>query len=444
MPLVGVLAACGMSGNVAARAGRHVLTAERLAQTIGEWRGPAGDTTMAVQVAGWWVEYVLFAQRIVAGDSLLDSATVREVLWPEARAFVLARWRERLFQSDLPLDSASLDSVYRAGDYRLIQHVLFQAPERGPPELRDRARRRAEALHARLARGLSWDAAQQESDDLTARRQRGSVGTIARGQTEPEFERAAFALEPGAISAVMASSFGYHIARRPPLDEVREEFRATAEPLVAERLDSLHIGELARRWRLTLRPGALIQAAAAVRDPLGYKDSRTLFADFERGRFTLGDLVRWLQAVPDWMHTQAERDPERQLPRFLDLMMGYELLYREALDNGVDLSAPEVAQLTHDLAGRVNQVQSALNVHPPTPSDTAGREELMRRAAAQIDRYLDHLPSNWQRFVRVPPLLADRLKRRASWAVYPRGIERALRRAAELRAVRDSAATAPR
>ncbi len=442
--LVGLLSACGTSGNVAARAGVHVLTAERLGEILGKLRGPGADTTLAQQVVHWWVEYVLFAQRIVSGDSLLDSATVREVLWPEARAYVLARWRQQLFALQLPLDSASLDSVYRAGDYRLIQHVLFQAPDRGPPEARARARQRAEALRAQLARGLSWDAAQRENDDVAARQQRGSVGAITRGQTEPQFERAAFALEPGAISAVIASSFGYHIAHRPPLGEVREEFRATVEPLVAERLDSLHIRELAQRWHLTLRPGALDLATAAVRDPLRYKESRTVLASFERGRFTLGDLVRWLQAVPDWMHIQAERDPEHQLPRFLDLMMGYELLYREALDHGVDLSPSELAQLTDDLAGRLNQVKAALGVYPPAPGDSAGREELKRRVAERVDRYLDDLPNNWQRFVRVPPLLADKLKKRTNWAVYPRGIERTLRRAAELRAARDSLAATSR
>lgn len=440
--LVGPLGACGTGGNIAARAGEQVLTAERLAEILASWRGPSADTSLARQVANWWVEYQIFAQRIVSGDSLLDSATVREVLWPAARAYVLARWREQLFASQIPLDSASLDSVYQAGDYRLLQHVLFQAPDRGPAEARDRARQRAETLRAQLARGLSWDAAQQQSQDLSARQQRGSVGIITRGQTEPEFEGAAFALEPGAISPVIASSFGYHIARRPPLREIRAEFHAAVESMVAERLDSVHIRELAARWRLARSPTGLERAQEAVRDPLRFKDSPTVIATFEGGRFTLVDLVRWLQAVPDWMHVQVERGVERgseqQLSAFLDMMMGYELLYREALDNNVKISPAEFAELREELAGRLNQVKAALGVYPPAPGDSAGREELRRRAAEKVDQYLTALPNDWQRFARVPPALADRLKERARWAVYPRGIRRSLRRAAELQAARDS------
>jgi len=435
--LVALLGACGAPGHVAARARDRILTAERLAATLSQWRRPTLDTNLARQVADWWVDYQLFARQVAAGDSMLDSTTVLEVMWPEARAYVLARWREQLFASQLPLDSASLDSVYQAGDYRLMQHVLLQAPHRGPLDVRARARRRAEALRAQLARGLSWDAAQRQNDDVAARRQRGSVGIVTRGQTEPGFEQAAFALEPGGISPVIETSFGFHIARRPPLDEVRAEFGAAVEPMMAERLDSLHIRQLRERWHLTLRPGGLERANTAVRDPLRYKESGTEFARFEGGQFTLADLVRWLQAVPDWMHIQVERHPEEHLTPFLDMMMGYELLYREALDHGVTASPAEVAEMKKDLAGRLNQVQGALGVYPPAPGDSS-TEELRRRRAEAVDQYLSTLSSNWQRFARVPPLLADRLRRHARWAVYPRGIRRSVQRATELGAAADS------
>jgi len=428
--LAGSLGACPPGGGMAARAGERVLTAERLAEILGRWRDADADTSLARQVANWWVEYQLFAQRTASGDSLLDSATVREVLWPAARAYVLARWRSQLFASRLPLDSASLDSVYHAGNLRLIQHVLFQAPVRGPAEARERARRRAEALRRRLARGLSWEAGQRENEDATSRPRSGSVGVITRGQTEPEFEQAAFALAPGEISPVVTSSYGFHIARRPPLGEVREEFRTEVEPLVAERLDSLHMRELAERRRLTLTSTGLERAQAAVRYPIRFRTSGTVIATFEGGRFTLADVVRWLEAAPDWMHIRVERETEqgseRQLAAFLNMMMGYELLYREALDNHVDLSPEEFADLKAELTERLDQLEAALGVYPPAPGDSAGAEELQRRAAERVEQYLNALPGDWQRFARVPPLLADKLKEESRWAVYPRGIRRSV------------------
>ncbi|MBI2403654.1 MAG: hypothetical protein HYV20_13150, partial [Gemmatimonadetes bacterium] len=134
----------------------------------------------------------------------------------------------------------------------------------------------------------------------------------------------------------------------------------------------------------------------------------------------------------------------QQLSAFLDMMMGYELLYREALDSGVTISPVEFAELKEELAEQLHQVKAALGVYPPAPGASAGSEELGHRAAERVDRYLNQLPNDWQRFARVPPLLADQLRERSRWAVYSRGIEQSLRRAAELRAAQDSGATTSR
>jgi hypothetical protein len=385
------------------------------------------------RVATWWVEYQLFAQRLASGDSMLDSATVLEVMWPQARGYILDRWRERLFASALPLDSASLDSVYGAGRYRLIQHVLIRARPADAADVRARRRRQAEHLRSRLTRGLSWEAAQVENEDAEARARRGSIGVIRRGQTAPEMEEATFGLQPGEISTVLESRFGFHIARRPPLDEVRREFHAAVEPMLAEFLDSLHTRELAQQRRLALTPAALERARAAVRDPLRYMESRSVIATFDGGRFTLADLVRWLRTISDWRHTELERGDEQQLLAFLQTMMGYELLYVEALAHGVTVTPLEFAELKDDLARRLNRLEAALGVYPPAPGDLASAEQRMQHAAQRVDEYVGRLTGDWQGFAGVPMLLAERLKRTSSWAIHARRLERAVERAEQLR-----------
>jgi len=59
------------------------------------------------------------------------------------------------------------------------------------------------------------------------------LGFFPKGQTDPAFEAAAFALKPGAVSDVVETQFGYHViklhehraARTAPLEEVSGQIR---------------------------------------------------------------------------------------------------------------------------------------------------------------------------------------------------------------------------
>ena len=56
------------------------------------------------------------------------------------------------------------------------------------------------------------DLARKHSDDDSAQRG-GDVGTFRKGEFEESFEKAAFALEPGQVSDLVKSRFGYHIIK---------------------------------------------------------------------------------------------------------------------------------------------------------------------------------------------------------------------------------------
>src|SRR5206468_6058720 len=98
-------------------------------------------------------------------------------------------------------------------------------------------RRQAEQLLPQ-ARGAGPHFAQlatRYSDDPGSKVQGGSLGLSQRGQFVQAFEDAAWQLEPGAVSAVVKSPFGYHIIRRPPLGEVRAAFASGVEDRATDR-----------------------------------------------------------------------------------------------------------------------------------------------------------------------------------------------------------------
>src|SRR5688500_1916032 len=121
-----------------------------------------------------------------------------------------------------------------------VRHILIGAGGDATPEQRQAARQEAVALRARILAGEDFaKLAGEASDDPGSRPQGGLLPWFGPGEMVPPFEKAALALEPGAVSDVVESPFGYHVIR---LEERRaetpvpfEEARAQIRDLLARR-----------------------------------------------------------------------------------------------------------------------------------------------------------------------------------------------------------------
>lgn len=100
------------------------------------------------------------------------------------------------------------------------RHILvrYKGAKNAEPSVKrskDDARALAEKVHADASKpGADFEAlARARSEDSSAERG-GDLGSVGRGMFAPAYEAAAFALAPGAVSAVVETDFGFHVIQR--------------------------------------------------------------------------------------------------------------------------------------------------------------------------------------------------------------------------------------
>jgi peptidyl-prolyl cis-trans isomerase C len=124
--------------------------------------------------------------------------------------------------------------LFDAEEQVRARHIIFHCPLEADAQATAEARGRAEKARQRALAGEDFAELARElsEEDVTAARG-GDLGFFTRGQTAPQFANAAFALQPGGISPVVRTEFGFHVikveerrpARHLPLDEVFDHVR---------------------------------------------------------------------------------------------------------------------------------------------------------------------------------------------------------------------------
>jgi peptidyl-prolyl cis-trans isomerase D len=125
---------------------------------------------------------------------------------------------------------------YQVPEEVKVRHILIKVDAGADPKVDAAAKQKAEGLLKQIKGGADFAAlAKANSDDPGSKEQGGELGMIQRGVTVPAFEKAAFGLEPGQVSDLVKTQFGYHIikveekqtAHLKSLDEVKAQILAT-------------------------------------------------------------------------------------------------------------------------------------------------------------------------------------------------------------------------
>lgn len=430
--------------DVVARAAGQELTVERLANLIGPAKQIPLRREVVDRVAEMWVDYQLLASRIAAGDSLSDSATVERTSWPVVAQLLATRLHDTLIVARARPTPAQVDSAYASNEYRYLFHILVMAQQDTSPPARAAKRRAAAGYLARLRSGLDFRTLARQVSEDGSKDAGGQLGLLARGATVRPFEDAGFALEPGQMSDVVETSFGFHIIWRPNLAEIRDSFAADLEQVMVGQLDSVYLDSLTNRTDIRVRGSAPAIVRRAAEDIRAAKDRSRVLATFRGGRLRERDFAMWLQAFPAQTRAMVGQAPDSTLIEFVKSIARNEMLVNSARAQGVTITAEDRDSLR---AGYTRELQSLLEGLALTSESLAAdtTERGMARpavAARHVDAYFQALMTNpnSRRFVEVPAFLADQLREDAAWKIYANGVSRVLERAREVRGPDDAPA----
>jgi peptidyl-prolyl cis-trans isomerase C len=181
-----------------------------------------------------------FPDEAAFAKALAEQKTTVDRLREDARNdMVVTKMLESAVGSEVGVSDQEIAAFYeqnqeqfREAESVKASHIMIRAEQQADEATRKQARERAESLLQQVRQGADFAAlAKEHSQDPGSAADGGDLGFFPRGQMVPAFDAAAFTLEPGQVSEVVETPFGFHIIkvaeRRPDrqvsLAEVRND-----------------------------------------------------------------------------------------------------------------------------------------------------------------------------------------------------------------------------
>jgi len=313
------------------------------------------------------------------------------------------------------------------------RHILFKFPADASPAARDSLRRRAEQVLAQATGGADFAGLARQHSDDTSKEQGGDLGFFGKGQMVPSFEEAAFALQPGQLSRVVESPFGYHIIKveerksQPLPAEQRGQFRQAYVRQAQGKAVQGFVDSLTTASQVKVETGAVKQ----VKEMAGLKElevkgraaSRTL-VEYRGGEVTAGEVAAVLQGIPAQQREGAAKAPDQQVEEFLKQQASREIVLAEAKKRNFGLSRAANDSIRTEARGAIRQLLQATGLGSRrVPKGSAGNAVVEQQVRELMQGFL----TGQRQLVplgRLGQALRDAYGHEMNDAAFPRVVER--------------------
>ncbi|MGZ8393002.1 MAG: peptidylprolyl isomerase, partial [Gemmatimonadales bacterium] len=394
--------------DVAAEAGSQKLTSERLAQVLGSAKGVKPSHETGNFISNVWIDYALFAEAAANGKLPFDSAGIAQVVWPEMAELKGSHWHDTLMARRSIIGPGAADSVYKADQVRVLQHILFRVPPNAVPEVRNVARKKATGTLGRIKRGADFSTLASElSEDPGSRMERGFLPASPKGKFVTAFDSAGWALAPGGLSGVVETPFGYHIIKRPDQSGARERLSSYLTESAGTRLDSLYMDSLALTRKIKVARGAAATMREAGENPDAARRSKKTLVSFQGGELTVGEFMRWLQALPPQYIAQLKQANDTMLTQFAKILTQNVLLLEQADSAKISITPEEWQGLQARYRSQIDTLRAEMGLDDSTLGDSSVAVAERRKVAAlKLEEYFDRLVGGKTRLRPLPSALA--------------------------------------
>ena len=249
-------------GKVVAEIGKEKITLEEVDQTIKDV--PQQYQAMALTRKDMLLDSMI-NQKLLYEEALKQNlgkdAGVKKQIEDATKEIVIKEYLKKEIEQKVTVSDADAKTFYDGNKDKFkepekikISHILVDTE----PEAKD--------ILAKLKGGADFATLAKEKSKCPSKDKGGDLGLIGKGQTVPEFEKAAFALQPGQLSDVVKSQFGYHIIkvtekqpeRELSFDEVKDKLKQMLlSQKQKERFDSL-VKELKDRNKVVIYKDVLM------------------------------------------------------------------------------------------------------------------------------------------------------------------------------------------